>query len=182
MLNGLIGFVIRGLEFAVWLVVWVGPVMESTVGERSAETLVEEQKQQCDLHAFRGEPVGIAAAIALEKSMAFQFAQIVAELIQTVSIGRELKRGEHGCVDLLGGPASHGGSSVKENLQQTDDTDVLDPDAWMADRAFGDWQGKPLQNREVHMHIQRLGLKLGKTIGDRAELLAHGVEVIQSLP
>ena len=32
------------------------------------------------------------------------------------------------------------------------------------------------------MHIQSLGLKAGKAIGDSLKLLAHGIEVIQSFP
>jgi hypothetical protein len=48
---------------------------------------VEEQEQERDLHAFVCEPVGIAAAIALEKGMTFQLAEVVAELIQSVGFG-----------------------------------------------------------------------------------------------
>ena len=115
--------------------------------------------------------VGVSAAIALEQSVAFQFAQVVAELVQTVVVGRKIKPGENGLVDLLGGPSAHGRAPVQENLQQADYTDILEADAGIADRADGDGQGEPLEKREVHMHIQRLGLKVGKTIGDCAELL-----------
>ena len=65
--------------------------------------------------------------------MAFQLAQVVAELVQAVVLGGESKRGENGLVDLLGGPAAHGRAPVQENLQQADDTDILDADAGMAD-------------------------------------------------
>ena len=44
MLDGVVGFVIRSLEFALGPVVGVGPVMEATVGERATETLVKKQK------------------------------------------------------------------------------------------------------------------------------------------
>ena len=81
----------------------IGPMVETAVGEGATEALVEEQKQECDLHAFVCEPVGITAAIALEKSVTFELAQVVAELIETVSVGRKLKRGENGLVNLLGG-------------------------------------------------------------------------------
>jgi len=49
---------------------------------------VEEQKEECDLHAFGGEPVGVAGSIVLEQAVAFEFAEIIAELIQPVSFGR----------------------------------------------------------------------------------------------
>ena len=44
MLNSVIGLVIGSLKFALGSVAGVGPVMEATVGQRAAETLVEEQK------------------------------------------------------------------------------------------------------------------------------------------
>ena len=70
--------------------------------------------------------------------MAFQLAQVVAELVQTVVLGRKIERGENGLVDLLGGPSAHGGAPVQENLQQADYTDILEADAGIADRADGD--------------------------------------------
>ena len=137
MLDGLVGLVIGSFEFAVRLVLGIRLVMEATVGEWTAEALVEEQEEERDLHALSGEPVGIATAIALEQPVAFQLAQVIAELVQTVSLGRKIKGGENGFVDLLGSPAAHGRAPVQENLQQADDTDVLDTDAGKADREIG---------------------------------------------
>ena len=77
--------------------------MEEAVGEGATEALVEEQEQERDLHAFVCEPVGITAAIALEKGMTFQLAEVVAELIQAVGVGGKLEHGEYGLMDLLGG-------------------------------------------------------------------------------
>ncbi len=39
-------------------------MMEAAVGERPAEALVEEQKQESDVYAFSGQAVSVAAAIA----------------------------------------------------------------------------------------------------------------------
>ena len=75
------------LEFAVRPVAGIGLVMEATVGQRAAELLVEEEEQECDLHAFGGEPVSVAGTITFEQAVTFEFAQIVAELIETVSLG-----------------------------------------------------------------------------------------------
>ena len=65
--------------------------MKAAVGERATETLVEEQEQERDLDAFGGQPVGVAAAIALEQAVAFEFAQIVAELVQAVGFAESWK-------------------------------------------------------------------------------------------
>jgi len=50
-------------------------VVEAAVGEGTAEALVEKQEQQRDVHALGGEAIGIATAIALEKSVAFELAK-----------------------------------------------------------------------------------------------------------
>ena len=81
MLNGLIGIMVGRFEFALRPVIGIGLVMEATVGEGTAEALVEEEEQERDLHAFGGEPIGVATAIALEEAMAFQFAKVVAQLV-----------------------------------------------------------------------------------------------------
>ena len=76
-------------------------MVEPAVGQRTAEAVVEEQEQERHLHTFGGEAVGVAGAIALQEPMAFQLAEIVAELVPPVGFGRESKRGEDGLVGLL---------------------------------------------------------------------------------
>lgn len=117
MLDGFVRFVVGSFEFAVRLVLGIGLVMEEAVGEGATEALVEEQEQERDLHAFVCEPVGITAAIALEKGMTFQLAEVVAELIQAVGVGGKLEHGEYGLMDLLGGPATDGIASMEKDLQ-----------------------------------------------------------------
>jgi len=90
--------------------------MKPAVGERAAELLVEEQEQESDLHAFGGEPVSVARIIAFEQTVAFEFAQIVAELVQPVSIGRKLKRRQDGLVDLLGGATADRVAAMQEDF------------------------------------------------------------------
>jgi hypothetical protein len=42
---------------------------------------VEEQEEERDLNAFGGETIGVAGAVALQQPVAFELAQVVAELI-----------------------------------------------------------------------------------------------------
>jgi hypothetical protein len=86
-----VGFVIGSLEFAVGCVSWVGSVVKAAVGQGTAETLVEEQKQEGNLNTFGGEPVGIAGAMAFEQGVPLQFAEIVAELVEAIGFGGKLK-------------------------------------------------------------------------------------------
>ena len=156
--------------------------MEAAVGERTAEPFVEEQKQQRDLDAFRREAVGVAGSIALQQAMAFEFAQVVAQLVDAVASVGELEGGENGLMDLLGGPAADVAATVQEDLEQADDARIMELDAGVADRADGDGQGESLQQREVNMDVEPLRLEAGEAISDGQEPLAHGMEMIQSLP
>jgi hypothetical protein len=65
LLNGFVGAVVGGFEFARWLVSGIGAVMEAAVGEGSAKPFVEEEEQQRYLDSFRREAVGVAGAVAL---------------------------------------------------------------------------------------------------------------------
>ena len=120
-------------------------MVEPAVGQRTAQAFVEEQEQQRHLHTFGGEVVGIAGAVALQKLMPFQLAEIVAELVQPVGFLRESKRGEDGLVDLPGSPAADGGAAMQEDFQQANDPRVMDFDSGIADRTDGHGQGQPLQ-------------------------------------
>ena len=57
----------------------------------------------------------------------------------------------------------------------------MDFDAGIAHRSDGDGQRDALQQREVHMDVEPLGLATGEAIGDDLKLLADGLEVVQTL-
>jgi len=77
----------------------------------------EEEKKQCHLNTFDGQPVGISGAIALQQAVALEFAQIVAELVEPIGVGRKLKGGEDGLVDLFGSPAADRIAAMEQNLE-----------------------------------------------------------------
>ena len=81
--------------------------------------------------------------------MAFELAEIVAQLVQAVGTGGEVEAGEDGVVDLLGGPAANLSAAMQEDFEEADKTGVVDLDAGIADRADGDREGKALEQREV---------------------------------
>ena len=112
--------------------------------------------------------------------MAFELAQVVAELVQSVCFRGELERGEDCLVNLFGGPAADGTAVMQENLQQPDDPGVVDFDAGITDRADGDGQGDPLQQRKVHVNVEALRLEAGEAVGDGLEPFADGIEMIEA--
>src|SRR5262249_7392672 len=65
LLNGVVGAVVGGFEFARWLVDGIWAVMEAAVGEGSAQPFVEEEEEQRYLDPFWREAVSIAGAVAL---------------------------------------------------------------------------------------------------------------------
>ena len=131
---------------------------------------------------MRGEAVGVAGSIALQQAMAFEFAQVVAQLVDAVASVGEMEGGDNGLMDLLGGPATDVAATMQEDLEQADDARIMELDAGIADRADGDGEGEPLQQREVNMDVEPLRLEAGEAICDGLEPLAHGMEMIQSLP
>src|SRR3954471_21106314 len=63
---------------------WVyGGSVCSPRGHRGA---CKEEKQDCDVNAFCGEPISVTGAIALEQAMTFELPEVIAELIQSISI------------------------------------------------------------------------------------------------
>src|SRR5262244_1661129 len=65
LLNGVVGAVVGGFEFAGWLVSGIWAVVEAAVGERSAQPFVEKEEEQGYLDSFWREAVGVAGAVAL---------------------------------------------------------------------------------------------------------------------
>src|SRR6201989_1394490 len=172
---------VGGFELAGRLVMGVGAVVKAAVGERAAKSFVEEQQKQGSLNALWGEKVGVAGAVTLQQAVAFELAQVVAELVEAVGGVGEVEGGEDGAVDLLGGSAADVTAAMQEHFEQADDAGVVDLDPGIADRADGDWQGEALQQRKVDMDIEPLRLEAGKAIGDGLETLADGIEMVQSL-
>jgi hypothetical protein len=50
--DGFVGAVIGEFKAAVWPILGIGAVVETAVGERSAEPFMEEQEEQRDLDAL----------------------------------------------------------------------------------------------------------------------------------
>src|SRR5438094_8776341 len=115
---------IGGFQLAVGPVSGIRFVVEAAVGERSAEALVKEEKQEGDVNAFGGKPIGVTAAIALKQSVSFEFAQIIAELVESVLFRGELEGGENRLVNLFCGPAADGTAVMQEDFEKADDPRV----------------------------------------------------------
>lgn len=171
---------ISGLQFAVWLVRGIGFVVEAAVGERPAEALVEEEEQEREINAFGRQPVSVVSTIAFEQTVPFEFAEIIAELVQAVGFRGECEGGEDCLVNLFGGPTADCTAVMQEDFQQPNDPGVVDFDAGVTDRADGDGQGDLLQQRKVDVDVEALRLEAGETVRDALEPLPYGIEMVES--
>jgi hypothetical protein len=69
---------------------------------------------------------------------------------------------------------------VEQNLQQPDDAGLVDFDAGITNRADGKGECDALQQREVHVNVEPLGLATRESVRDGLKLLAHGVQVVEA--
>src|SRR5215468_5601557 len=113
--------------------------------------------------------------------MAFELAQVIAQLVQAIAPLREAEGSQDGLMDLLGRPASDLRAAVQEDFHQPDDARFVDLDAGIAHRADGNRQGNALQQRKVPVNVEPLGLVRGEAAGNGLELLPDHIEILQAL-
>src|SRR6266852_1076820 len=111
------GLVVSGCRYGSVAVCRIGCVVKAAGVQRAAEALVDEPEQARHLNAFCCEAVSVTVVLAIRQAMAFEFAKIVAELVEPVHLRRELEGGEDGGVNLFGSPTADGSAAVQENLQ-----------------------------------------------------------------
>jgi hypothetical protein len=84
-LDRCIGTMIGRLEPAIGSALSVGLMVETAVGEGTAQAFVKEEEQESDLDALCREAVGIAWSVPLQQIVSLELAQIVAQLVQAIA-------------------------------------------------------------------------------------------------
>lgn len=77
-------------------------MLEETVCERTANAFVEQHEHEGDFVALIGQTVRVPLAMALDESVRFHFADVVAQLGERVALRLHAEAGEDGLVDLGG--------------------------------------------------------------------------------
>lgn len=111
--------------------------------------------------------------------MGFELAEIVTELSKGIAFGGELKSREDGLVDLARAPSAQLGAAVEQNFHQAEHAGVLELDAGDFGVSRRDGQSQTLEQGKVDVDIKRLGLEGSETIGNGAQSLTNGWQVIQ---
>src|SRR6516225_8159493 len=106
--------------------------------------------------------------------MGFELGEVVAELGQGVLVGGELKTGEEGLVDLAGAPAPELGTTVEQHFHQTEHAGVVDLDAGDFAVSCGNRESQALEQWEVDVDVESLGLEGSETIRNGSQCLPHG--------
>ena len=180
LLDGFVGTMVSQFEAAVRTMLGVGTMVETAIGQRAAQPLMEEKEEERDLDALQGEAVSVAGAITLQQTMGLEFSQIVSELVEAVGLLGDVEGGQDGLVDFPGCPAAEVRAAMQENLEQADDASIVDFDSWVADGADGDWQGDTLEERKVHMDVEPLGLETCEPADDGLESVTDCIEMVQA--
>ena len=81
--------------------------------------------------------------------MAFEFSQVVAELVKAVGFFGKLETLKNNLVNVSGSPAAEAVAAMEQNFQQPDDASLMDLDTGVINRADSERQGDTLQQREV---------------------------------
>jgi hypothetical protein len=63
-----------------------------------------EKEEECDVNAFGGEVASAAGAITVKQAVSFELAEVIAELVESVMLGRDLEGGDDCLVNLVGRP------------------------------------------------------------------------------
>ena len=113
LVDGAIGLVVGGFDLGQWSGGLGWAAVEEAVGKWAADALVEKDEEQGGASALVGEAIGVAAALSLEQSVSFEFAQVVAQLGKGIAGGGEAKAGEDCLMDLGGAPSLDVGAGMQ---------------------------------------------------------------------
>src|ERR1051325_710066 len=84
-------------------------------------------------------------------------------------------------MDVGAAPSVELWTAVEEHLHQSHHPGIVKFDAGNSGFADGDGQSDLLKQREVDVHVQRLGFKPGEPVCDRDQFLAQALQVVQLL-
>ena len=87
--DGAVGFVVGGLEFRPRCVGWSWVPAEEAVSERTADALMEKDKEQGDAGALVSEAIGVAVTVAFEQPVSLDLTEVIAQLGEGVRGGSE---------------------------------------------------------------------------------------------
>src|SRR5215472_862771 len=98
--------------------------------------------------------------------MGFELAEVVTKLGERIAFGGELEGREDGLMDSSGAPSTELRTTVKQDFHQAEYAGVLDFDAGDFGVSRREGKSQTLEEREVDVSIQSLGLELSTMVGN----------------
>ena len=132
--------------------------------------------------AFIGQAVAVLATDALDQSVAFHFAQVVAQLSQGVLLGAQSEGLQKGLINLARTPAGERRPAMQEHFHQAEDAGIVNLDAGDSALPPGEGKGQALEEGEVDRDVEGLGLKGGDVrMIQRGQDLGFSLKTSQTL-
>lgn len=154
--------------------------MEKGIGNRAADTLMKEKKEEGYLNSFFCEAVAVVWEIALNQAMSFHLPQVIAELGKRIGRGFEIKGFKKSLVEITGSPSGDTGAGMDEHLHEADQAGMVDFDPCDFGMAGNNREGQTLEQREIHMDLEGLRLKGGETVSDGKEMGTYRCQMLDS--
>jgi len=82
-------------------------------------------------------------------------------------------------MDLARAPSAELGAAVEEDFHEAQHAGVVDLNAGDLGVSGGDGESQALEQREVDVDIQGLGLELSETVGDGSQSMTDGGQIVQ---
>ena len=177
----MVGLAIGGFDFGQGSGGLGCVALEEAVGERTTDALVEEDEEQGRAGPLMDETICVAPTVALQQAMSFQLAQVVSQLGKRVAFGAECEAGKNRLMDIAGTPAQDSGAAMQQHLHQAQHAGIVEFDAGGFMLAGGNGQGQALEEGELDVDVERLGLESREAVGDGTEDSAHLVEMVEAL-
>src|SRR5215472_13633739 len=110
--------------------------------------------------------VGVTVAVSLKEGMGFELAEVVTERGERRSFGGKWEGRQDGLRDGSGAPSAQLGTAVKQDFHQAEHAGVLDFDAGDFGVSRREGKSQTLEEGEVDVSIQGLGLELSTMVGN----------------
>jgi hypothetical protein len=124
----------------------------------------------------------VAVRNTFDQAVEAQFAEVIANLVESVVLGFESALVQDGVAELDGGPTFEmAAGTLEQNLQETENARLFQLEAGDFGFALDDRLGQSGQNVQLAMDIEVLSLDGSEAVGDLAETLPHRLPMGQGL-
>lgn len=170
------------LEGGVGLGLRVGAMAEDAEGDGAVNSFPQLDEEQGQFVSFVSETVSVAVWNTLDQAVEVEFADVIADLVESIVLGFESALVQDGVAELGGRPTFEmAAGTLEQNLQQSENAFLFELDAGDFGFALDDGLGQSGQDVQLAMDVEVLSLDGSEAVGDLAEALPHRIPMGQGL-